>query len=156
MRTHRSQTISAHLTIITFFLMVAVAAASFGGAQPAAAQAEKSSSTYLVFDVPNHVIDDLVAVQRGTLRWGGDLPSPVPELDLTYKLCGDYECICINIDPCEPDRDHLRDDRILIAWSVRTRAVVDRVARELASGKYSSVKLCSTFQSLKVGCVTAS
>jgi hypothetical protein len=163
MPTHRSQDISTRLTVagrfaVTSFLLilVAVAAASLSGGRPVAAQAEKSPSTYLVYEVPNHVIDDLVAVQRGTLRWGGDLPIPVPELDLTNKLCGDYQCICIDMDPCEPDSDHLRHDRILIASSVRTRAVLDLVARELTSGKYSSVKLCSTLRSQKVGCVTAS
>ena len=159
MQTH-SQTISTHLTVVgrfaitTFLLIaVAVAAASFGGARPAAAQGEKGPSTYLVYEVPNHVIDDLVAVQRGTRGPGWPIP---PELDLTYKLCGDFQCICIDVDPCEPDSDHLRGDRILIASSTQTRAVLDLVARELTAGKYSSVKLCSTFQSLKVGCVTAS
>jgi len=163
MQAHRSQTISTHLTVVgrlaasTFFLIaVAVAAAGFGGARPAAAQAENGPSTYLVYEVPNHVIDDLVAIQRGSSRWDGNLPFPVPELDLTYKLCGDFECICINIDPCEPERNPARYNWIAIAPSTRTRDVLDLVARELTSGKYSSVKLCSTFQSLKVGCVTAS
>src|SRR5215213_10383755 len=110
MQTHRIQDISTRSTVagrfaVTSFLLisVAVAAASFSGGRPVTAQAEKSPSTDLVYEVPNHVIDDLVAIQRGTLRWNGDLPIPVPELDLTYKLCGDYQCICIDIDPCEPD-----------------------------------------------------
>ena len=134
MRTHASQTVTAltvrgRVAVITFFLIaVTVAAVSLGGASPVAAQGDSGPSTYLVYEVPTHVIDELVAVQRGASRWGGDLPIPVPELDLTYKLCGDYQCICINIDPCEPDSDHLRDDRILIASSVRTPTVLDLVA----------------------------
>jgi hypothetical protein len=47
-----------------------------------------ASGKYLVMEVPNHVIDDLVAVQRGTK--GPDLPIQ-PQLDLTYKLCGDLQ-----------------------------------------------------------------
>jgi hypothetical protein len=163
MQTHGSQTISTRLTavghvaLITFFLIaVAVAAVSFGGARPAAAQVERPSASTLVLYVPNHILDELVAVVRGTSRWDGGLPIPVPELDLTYKLCGDYECICINVDPCEPDSDHQGDDRIVLASSVRTRAVLDLAARELKSGKYVVVKVCNTFQTLHEGCVIVS
>jgi hypothetical protein len=161
MQTYRSQTISARLTVvgqfalITFFLIaVAVAAVSYGGARPAAAQVEGPSGSTLVLQVPNHIVDDLVAVVRGTSRWNGDFP--VPELDLTYKLCGDFECICINIDPCVPDSDEHRDERILIVSSLGSRAVLDLAARELKSGKYVVVKVCSTYQTLHEGCLIVS
>jgi hypothetical protein len=139
----------------TALLVIAVLAAffTFAAARPAAAQAQTSSTGYLVIDVPSHVIDDLVALQRGAKGPGWPIP---PELDLTYKLCGDFQCICINIDPCEPDSAPARGDRLSLAASPGTPAVLDLVGRELKSGRYSTVKLCSTFESRKVGCVTAS
>ena len=136
-----------------FLIAVAVAAVSVGGARPAAAEVDRQSGSTLVLYVPNHVVDELVAAARGTSRWDGNLPIPVPELDLTYKLCGDYECICINIDPCEPDSDHPREDRLSVASSLGARAVLDLAARELKSGKYVVVKVCSTFQTLHEGCL---
>jgi hypothetical protein len=139
--------------IALFLIALAAASFTFGGARPAAAQVQTSADRYLVMDVPNQVIDDLVAVQRATKEpeW------PIePQLDLTYKLCGDFQCICINIDPCEPDSAPARGDRISLASSLGTPAVLELVVRELKSGKYSAVKLCSTLQSLHVGCVTAS
>jgi hypothetical protein len=66
-------------------------------------------------------------------------------LDLSYKFCGTYQCLCIDVDPdeCYPDADQGGDDRIsLVAW-LRTPAVVDLVLRE---------KLCSTQQWLIEGC----
>jgi hypothetical protein len=134
-----------------FFITAAAVLFTFGSALPAAAQAQ--STSYLLIDVPNHVIDDLVSAQRSTSGPGWPIP---PELDLTYKLCGDFQCICIDIDPCEPDPAPARGDRLLLAASLGTPAVLERVVRELHSGKYSAVKLCTTFQSRKVGCVTAS
>jgi hypothetical protein len=146
-------TLARHRAIALFFIAIAATAFNFGGAPPATAYAERTSVEYMVMEVPTQVIDDLVAVQLGAKHRPG-WPIP-PELDLTYKLCGDFQCICINIDPCEPDSAQLPTDRLVLASSIRTPAVLDLVNRELKSKKYPAVKLCSTFQSQYVGCVTA-
>jgi hypothetical protein len=48
-----------------FFIAVAAVMVVFSGAQPAAASAELAASKQLVVRVPNRVVDDLVAAQRG-------------------------------------------------------------------------------------------
>jgi hypothetical protein len=121
-----------------FCIAVAAATLVFGGAQPAAAQTKLSPDRQLVLEVPHSVMDDLVSVGRSTNTSGGIFP---PELDLSVKFCGTYECLCIDVEPeeCVPDAAELEGHTVWLTSSVRTQAVIDLVARELKSGKHSTV-----------------
>jgi hypothetical protein len=80
-----------------------------------------------------------------------------PDLDLSFKYCGDYQCLCIDVEPeeCVPDRAQVQPDRISLR-SPQMPAVLDLAARELKSGKYSAVKICSPpQQGYAAACLTA-
>jgi hypothetical protein len=111
----------------------------------------------LTIDVPSHVVDDVITIQRGTAGPGWPIP---PELKIAYKFCATDGCICNDFfgfpDECALDSANVHTDKIVLAPSVGTPAVFDLVVRELKSGKYSTVKLCNTFQSLNDRCIIAS
>jgi hypothetical protein len=144
------------IAAIAVFLFAAGAAAfASDGTRAAAAEGAKPAGTYLVIDVSPQIVDNLLALKRGTSPSSG---FPEPKLELSYKYCGTYQCLCIDVEPeeCVPESDRGGLDRISLDSSLRMPAVLDRIAQELKSGKYSAVRLCSTFQSLYVGCVEAS
>lgn len=146
----------AALVLVSSMPPHAHAAVGVRDAHVAVAPLATSSNSQLVVEVAKHVIDDLVAAQRSTSQSGGSFPKP--ELDLAYKLCGDFECLCIDVDPdeCVPDADQTGSNRIMVASSLRTPAVLDLVVRELKAGRNSTVKLCSTFRTLHEGCLIVS
>jgi hypothetical protein len=151
-------TLTQRLAAIAVLLIaLATAAVGFAGAAPAAA-AEPSAVSYLVIDVPSPVIDDLVGIQRRAPQPANSLDEPPFQLDLSFKFCGTYQCLCspdIDYTECVPDEesDQTGHDRISLASSARTPAVLDRAAQELKSGKYAAVFFCGTYQKLYLGCV---